>query len=71
MISLMKEFQFKGFVMNGFVMLFLHHIVFLALVIGVLSHGDARAMAVLGTVLAIIWFAFYAGYVQLEPNEAA
>lgn len=65
----MKEFQFKGFVMNGFVMLFLHHIVFLALVIGCFL-TEMLGMAVLGTVLAIIWFAFYAGYVQLEPNEA-
>ena len=65
----MKEFQFKGFVMNGFVMLFIHHIVFLALVIGCFL-TEMLGMAVLGTVLAIIWFAFYAGYVQLEPNEA-
>ena len=65
----MKEFQFKGFVMNGFVMLFIHLIVFTALVIGCFL-TEMLGMAVLGLVLAIIWFAFYAGYVQLEPNEA-
>mgnify|MGYP002975496687 CR=1 FL=1 len=65
----MKEFQFKGFVMNGFVMLFLHLVVFTALVIGCFL-TEMLGMAVLGLVLAIIWFAFCAGYVQLEPNEA-
>ena len=65
----MKEFQFKGFVMNGFVMLFLHLIVMSAAVVACFL-SQMLGLAVLGLVLAIIWFAFFAGYVKLEPNEA-
>ena len=65
----MKEFQFKGFVMNGFVMLFLHLIVMSAAIVACFLPLKL-GLAILGMILAIIWFAFFAGYVKLEPNEA-
>ena len=65
----MKEFQFKGFVMNGFVMLFLHLIVLTAAIAACLL-SRMSGLAVLGLFLAFVWFVFCAGYVKLEPNEA-
>lgn len=65
----MKEFEFKGFVMNGFVMLFLHFIVLTAAVIGCFL-TDMLGLDVLGAVLAFLWCVFCGGYLQLEPNEA-
>ena len=65
----MKEFQFKGFVMNGFVMLFIHLIVMSAAIVACFLPLKL-GLAILGMILAIIWFAFFAGYVKLEPNEA-
>ena len=69
MILLMKEFQFKGFVMNGFVMLFLHLIVLTAAIVACFL-GATLGLAVLGLFLALVWFVLCAGYVKLEPNEA-
>ena len=65
----MKEFQFKGFVMNGFVMLFLHLIVLTAAIVACFL-GAMLGLAVLGLFLALVWFVICAGYVKLEPNEA-
>ena len=65
----MKEFQFKGFVMNGFVMLFLHLIVLTAAIVACFL-GATLGLAVLGLFLALVWFFICAGYVKLEPNEA-
>lgn len=65
----MKEFQFKGFVMNGFVMLFLHLIVLTAAIVACFL-SQMLGLAVLGLFLALVWFVFCAGYVKLEPNEA-
>ena len=65
----MKEFQFKGFVMNGFVMLFLHLIVLSAAIVACFL-GATLGLAVLGLFLALVWFVICAGYVKLEPNEA-
>ena len=65
----MKEFQFKGFVMNGFVMLFLHLIVLTAAIVACFL-GATLGLAVLGLFLALVWFVICAGYVKLEPNEA-
>ncbi len=69
MISVMREFDFKGFVMNGFVMLFLHFIVLTAAVIGCFL-TEMLGLYVLGAVLTVLWCVFCGGYVQLEPNEA-
>ena len=65
----MKEFQFKGFVMNGFVMLFLHLIVLTAAIVACFL-GATLGLAVLGLFLALVWVVLCAGYVKLEPNEA-
>lgn len=55
--------------MNGFVMLFIHLIVMSAAVVACFLPLKL-GLAILGMILAIIWFAFFAGYVKLEPNEA-
>ncbi|MEA4903729.1 MAG: SPFH domain-containing protein [Petrimonas sp.] len=62
-----KEFNFKGFRVNGFLMLFL---LFLLLggTIFCFFLGDAGIIA--GCVLALIWFILLFGFVKLEPNEA-
>lgn len=65
----MKEFEFKGFVMNGFVMLFLHFILMSAAVVLCFVSG-MLGLDVLGAVLAFLWCVFCGGYLQLEPNEA-
>lgn len=60
---------FKGFKMDGFVMLFVHLIlVTAAIVVCCLEYAEWRyATAV---VLFIVWCILFAGYIQLEPNEA-
>lgn len=60
---------FKGFKMNGFVMLFVHLIlVTAAIVVCCLEYAEWRyAIAV---VLFIVWCILFAGYIQQEPNEA-
>lgn len=60
---------FKGFKMNGFVMLFVHLIlVTAAIVVCCLEYAEWRyATAV---VLFIVWCILLAGYIQQEPNEA-
>ena len=60
---------FKGFKMNGFVMLFVHLIlVTAAIVVCCLEYAEWRyATAV---VLFIVWCILFAGYIQQEPNEA-
>ena len=60
---------FKGFKMNGFVMLFVHLIlVTSAIVVCCLEYAEWRyATAV---VLFIVWCILLAGYIQQEPNEA-
>lgn len=64
-----KEMIFKGFKMNGFVMLFVHLIlVTAAIVVCCLEYAEWRyAIAV---VLFIVWCILFAGYIQQEPNEA-
>ncbi|HJA86549.1 MAG TPA: SPFH domain-containing protein [Candidatus Bacteroides avicola] len=64
-----KEFMFKGFKMNGFAMLFLHLLVFTAVIVACFAVGG-MALYVAGSVLTLAWFILLAGYMQLEPNEA-
>lgn len=63
-----KEFKFKGFILNGFLMLFI-------LLLGL---GAVAWLFTLGTVwsivsavaLFVLWFIFLFGFAKLEPNEA-
>lgn len=64
-----KEFIFKGFKTNGFLMLFLHLIVFTAAIVACFVWGGVP-LYVTGGVLIIVWLIFCGGYMQLEPNEA-
>ena len=64
-----KEFPFSGFRMNGFVMLFLHLVLLPAAAAGcafLATDAGYAAAAVLG----LVWLFAWAGYIQLEPNEA-
>ncbi|HMM17283.1 MAG TPA: SPFH domain-containing protein [Petrimonas sp.] len=62
-----KEFNFKSFKANGFLMLFL-----LLLMLGgtVFSFFLGNAGIIAGCFLALIWFVLLFGFVKLEPNEA-
>ena len=64
-----KEFIFKGFKTNGFLMLFLHLIVFTAAIVACFVWGGVP-LYVTGGVLIIVWLIFCGGYMELEPNEA-
>lgn len=63
-----KEQDFKGFKMNGFLGLFLHLIVLTALI--VFGFITSTPTAVVAGILCIVWLIMFAGYMQLEPNEA-
>ena len=56
-----KEFIFKGFKMNGFLMLFLHLIVFTAAIVGCFVLGGVP-LYVTGGVLILVWLILCAGY---------
>ena len=64
-----KETIFKGFKMNGFAMLFIHLIIVSAAIAACFIEGS-EAMCGVGTLLSIVWCILFAGYMQLEPNEA-
>ena len=64
-----QETLFKGFKMNGFVMLFIHLIVVSSAIAACFVQGS-EAMYGIGTLLSIAWCVLFAGYMQLEPNEA-
>ena len=64
-----KEFIFKGFKMNGFLMLFFHLIVFTAAIVGCFVLGGVP-LYVTGGVLILVWLILCGGYMELEPNEA-
>lgn len=64
-----KELDFKGFSMNGFLMLFIHVVLLTALIAGGIWLMQVWSI-VLASLLCIVWFVLMAGYVQLEPNEA-
>ncbi len=62
-----KEFNFKSFKVNGFLMLFLLLLMFGGTVFCFFG-GNAGVIA--GCFLALIWFVLLFGFVKLEPNEA-
>lgn len=64
-----KELNFRGFKMNGFLMLFIHLVVFTSVIIfGFIS--QIIPLFIVSSILAVVWFILMAGYMQLEPNEA-
>jgi regulator of protease activity HflC (stomatin/prohibitin superfamily) len=64
-----KEKLFCGFKMNGFVMLFIHLVVVCAAIIACFMQ-TSEVMYAVGVLLFIVWCILFAGYMQLEPNEA-
>ena len=63
-----KECGFSGFKMNGFLALFLHLVVLTAVII--LGFIISVPTLVLSVCLCLVWFILFAGYMELEPNEA-
>ena len=64
-----KELNFRGFKINGFLMLAIH----LLLVSGIITYSFIQLTTpffILGGVCLLIWFTLFGGYMQLEPNEA-
>lgn len=59
---------FCGFKMNGFLVLFLHLVVFTAVI--VFGFFLALPLQILSCILGVVWLILFAGYMQLEPNEA-
>ena len=64
-----KETSFNGFKMNGFLMLFVHLILFTAIIVGCFM-SMMIPFFILGGILALCWFILIGGYMELEPNEA-
>ena len=71
-----KEMAFKGFKMNGFIMLFIHLVILSALIVTCFMQaakgGQVVEMAysIAGVLFVLVWLILFAGYMQLEPNEA-
>ena len=74
-----KEFTFKGFVLNGFVMLFVNFVVLTLSIAGIVygivllddSNGDTGGWVLAGSILLlIINIIMWCGFMMLEPNEA-
>ena len=63
-----KELNFNGFKMNGFLGLFIHLIVLPALIF--FGFITCVPTAIVAGILCIVWCIMFAGYMQLEPNEA-
>lgn len=67
-----KEFAFKGFCMNGFVMLFVFIAVFLAsvglIILGITQDQDGTVAA--GIVVLLLSVLLICGFVMVEPNAA-
>lgn len=63
-----KELNFNGFKMNGFFGLFLHLIVLPALIF--FGFITCIPTAIAAGILCVVWCVMFAGYMQLEPNEA-
>lgn len=64
-----KEMIFKGFRLNGFAMLFVHLIIVSAAIVGCFVQVSEAGYAI-GVLLFLVWCVLFAGYMQLEPNEA-
>ena len=71
-----KEMAFKGFKMNGFIMLFIHLVILSAVIVTCFMQsakgGQVVEMAysIAGVLFVLVWLILFAGYMQLEPNEA-
>lgn len=63
-----KEYGFSGFKMNGFLALFLHLVVLTAVII--FGFLISVPTLILSACLCLVWFIMFAGYIELEPNEA-
>lgn len=63
-----KECSFNGFKMNGFLALFLHLVVLTIVIAG--GFVVSIPTLVVSSLLTVVWFILFAGYMQLEPNEA-
>ncbi|EGF50336.1 SPFH/Band 7/PHB domain protein [Bacteroides fluxus YIT 12057] len=63
-----KELDFKGFKVNGFLALFFHLVVLTAVII--FGFITCVPTLVLSVFLTVVWLILFAGYMQLEPNEA-
>lgn len=61
-----KEFEFKGFTANGFVMLLVIFIMLLSLPVTVIWGN----LELLGAILAFLGFIFLFGLTMMEPNES-
>lgn len=64
-----KELVYKGFKMNGFLALFLHLVVLTGITVACFLM-NISVLYVFGVLLFMVWFVLFAGYMQLEPNEA-
>ncbi|MCE5206136.1 MAG: SPFH domain-containing protein [Porphyromonadaceae bacterium] len=62
-----KEFSFKGFKSNGFLMIFMLFLL-LALIIWLFFQGALGIVT--GFVLGLVWVLLLVGFTKLEPNEA-
>ena len=74
-----KEFEFKGSVMNGFLMLFVNLAVLILTIVGIVESiimldatGGSQGGWLLGLcgVMIIVNIIMWCGHMQLEPNEA-
>lgn len=63
-----KEVNFKGLKVNGFLALFFHLVVLSAII----AFGFMLSVptTILSVLLTVVWIILFAGYIQLEPNEA-
>lgn len=64
-----KELVYKGFKMNGFLVLFLHLVVLTGAAIACFILG-ITALYIIGGLCILVWLILWGGYMQLEPNEA-
>lgn len=64
-----KEFNFKGFKANGFLMLAVHLLLISAAIVACFIQ-KGQPLHILGGVLFLLWLILFGGYMQLEPNEA-
>ena len=63
-----NEYPYKGFSINGFVMLFFQLILALAIVACVFA--ATPGWIVLAVILGVIWIFLSSGYIKQEPNES-
>lgn len=60
--------NFKGFKLNGFLALFLHLVAFPAVIVA--GFMLSVPTTILSVLFSVVWLILFAGYIQLEPNEA-